>query len=436
MANETISFACPACGIQLTVPGHLAGVIGPCPTCQTQIQAPYPPAPEPPIYQAASEQIPAPLPVAATPEYHAPPALPEQPPASVSPASLRPEPRQLPQRASNVDPVAKPMPEPSPGRHSDSSSPLPRHPRERSRFGRFVMLAAFLVGAAALIYGVATVLRNQTKADSAKGPVKLPSETILTREAIPPEPAVERLPSLPVTAPEQPSIIEPAPDLPEGLEPKSPSDFAEEALDNFLTATSLAQRLPLLETKTSESELAASALAGPLPQASHTAEAVENNPIEQVADFYHKVEFDAGENRKKAQTILVRIRGSSPAKIVADPFLDTYGGRLAAYAKTPSDKAGVFQVIVWPLASCFDERVPDREKKLTLKLLPQEDSKEIAMAYFGRQSKIAEMLEDGTYSLSYGRAKACTVVLRWNTEENPEMPYLEAIELKSLDWNP
>ena len=58
------------------------------------------------------------------------------------------------------------------------------------------------------------------------------------------------------------------------------------------------------------------------------------------------------------------------------------------------------------------------------------------MAYFSRQSKVAEMLEDGTYSLSYGRAKACTVVLRWNMEENPDMPYLEAIELKSLNWNP
>ena len=226
------------------------------------------------------------------------------------------------------------------------------------------------------------------------------------------------------------------PDLPQGLEAKSPNDYAEEALAKFLAAKTLAERMPLLETKTLGPELAASVLAGPLPLASHTAEAVENNPVEQVADFYHKVEFDAGENRKKAQTILVRIRGSSPAKIVTDPFLDTYGGRLAAYAKAPSDKSGVFQVIVWPLASCFDERVPDREKKLTLKLLPQEDSKEIAMAYFSRQSKIAEMLQDGTYSLSYGRAKACTVVLRWNMEENPEMPYLEAIELKRLDWNP
>ena len=46
------------------------------------------------------------------------------------------------------------------------------------------------------------------------------------------------------------------------------------------------------------------------------------------------------------------------------------------------------------------------------------------------------MLENGTYSLSYGKAKACTVMLRWNTEDNPSMPYLEALTLKTLDWNP
>jgi hypothetical protein len=46
------------------------------------------------------------------------------------------------------------------------------------------------------------------------------------------------------------------------------------------------------------------------------------------------------------------------------------------------------------------------------------------------------MLEDGTYSLSYGKAKACTVMLRWNTEEDPKMPYLEALLIKNLDWNP
>ncbi len=85
------------------------------------------------------------------------------------------------------------------------------------------------------------------------------------------------------------------------------------------------------------------------------------------------------------------------------------------------------------MASCTDSKIPNREKKLTLKLLAGDNTKEIAEAYFGRVSKMGEMLEGGTYSLSYGKTKSCTVMLRWNTEDNPEHPYLEAIALKALD---
>ena len=89
----------------------------------------------------------------------------------------------------------------------------------------------------------------------------------------------------------------------------------------------------------------------------------------------------------------------------------------------------------WPPASTRTSR--SRDKKLQLKLLASDNSnKEIAWPTFGKQSKIGEMLEDGTYAISYGNAKSCTVMLRWNTEENPQQPYLEAIAIKALDWNP
>jgi hypothetical protein len=39
-------------------------------------------------------------------------------------------------------------------------------------------------------------------------------------------------------------------------------------------------------------------------------------------------------------------------------------------------------------------------------------------------------------SLAGGKAKLCTVVLRWNTEDQPEYPYLEAVDIKTMDWNP
>lgn len=241
---------------------------------------------------------------------------------------------------------------------------------------------------------------------------------------------------MPVSIPEQPLIVEPPPLLPDGIEPKFPSQSATEMLEKFLAAKTLAERLPMMETHTPEAELAKSCLAGPLPTSKIEIYAQESNAIEQVVDFYHNVDFDAGNNRTNPHTILVRKRGSADLKIVVDPFLDSYGGRLALYAKTPSEKAGIFEVTISAVASCYDVRVPNHEKKLTLKLLPRDNAKEIALAYFGRQSKIGLMLEDGTYSLSYGKAKACTVMLRWNTEDKPDMPYLEAIDLKSLDWNP
>ena len=231
--------------------------------------------------------------------------------------------------------------------------------------------------------------------------------------------------------------MEPPPELPDGIEPKSPSQSALETLEKFLTAKTLEERLPLIETRTPVEELEKSVLAGPFPEALKVEiYTLESNAVEEVNDFFHNVDFDAGDNRIDPHTILVRTRGRREPKVVIDPFLDTFGGRLAEYAKAPTDKAGIFQVTISPLASCYDKQVPEREKKLTLKLLPRDNTKEITQAYVSKKSKIGEMLQDGTYSLSYGKAQACTVMLRWNTEDDPQMPYLEAIALKSLDWNP
>ena len=79
MANESITFLCPACAIKLTIPGNLAGITGPCPSCGTLIQAPYPaPYQAAPAYQpppAAPAPITAPIPVPATPDYQTPPQV-------------------------------------------------------------------------------------------------------------------------------------------------------------------------------------------------------------------------------------------------------------------------------------------------------------------------------------------------------------------------
>ncbi len=390
MATNPITFLCSACGIKLTVQRELAGIVGPCPACGSQIQAPLPkPAPVPP-------------------------------PEVTEPAVLKPEPRQLPTRSAPPEVVARPMPEPLPQfeRRRVAVGPKHQHPYLRN-LARLMMLVMFVVASGALVYGVLTVLKRQPQpkppapsaASAAKKASAQPAETPATN-------------------------VDPAAQLPDGLEPVSPWKDAEAVLEQFLAAKSLAERLPLIETRTSAAELASSCLAAPLPAVRKMVpELRESNSVERVVDCYFTVEFEATDRPVQAQTILVRTRSTNVPLVVADPFLDTYGGRLAAYAAIPTDKSGVFQVVVYAVASCTDPSIPNREKKLTLKLLSSDNTREITRAYFGRQSKISEMLEDGNYSLNYGNAKACTVMLRWNIEDNPGQPYLEAIAIKSLDWN-
>lgn len=470
MANATLSFSCPACGVHLTVPASLAGVIGPCPTCRTQIQAPIPapqavlpPAAAPmhpmdpqghPAYpQLQQPTIPASMPPQAIPS---PPASIPQPrgqqvppyQGSGSPAVLRPEPRQLPSRTAPVEVIAKQMPEPVQVSDSKrpSAAPLPRHPHRSSPLARIAILLVFLFAAMGLVYGVLTILRNQTEQESRRQdpppsvekPANAPEPSIPATATPSPAETVSVKPEvLPTPAPEQPNLIEPPPPLPEGMPAKAPAMEALAVLEKFLSAKTFAERAAIIETKLSESELASTCLAAPLPPTRNVViDAQESNPVESVVDFFYNVDFELGENRLNPQTILVRSRGGGPPKVVVEPFLDLFGGRLAAYASAPSEKGGNFQVIIYPIPSCSDPNIREREKKLTLKLLARENTKEIAQAYFSKSSKIGEMLVDGTYDLSYGKPKACTVMLRWNTEENKDHPYLEASDIIALDWNP
>ncbi len=199
---------------------------------------------------------------------------------------------------------------------------------------------------------------------------------------------------------------------------------------------SLEERMPHLETKRSNAELASSPLAGLLPEVQKTTVDIrETNTLEQLVDHHYYVDFADGDGGVNRQMMLVRIRGTAEPKVVVDPFLDLFGGKFERYAAAPVKEAGMFQVVISAGPHCYED-IPGSEKKRTLKILAREDTKEIAKAYFGIQSKIGMMLEDETSGLSYGQAKACTVFMRWNTDEDPERPFLEALDITSLNWNP
>ena len=235
------------------------------------------------------------------------------------------------------------------------------------------------------------------------------------------------------TAPETPDAVA----APAGPDLLAASDWSYEVLEQFLAAKTFEERLPLIETKSDPSGFADTLLAKPLPKAVRYAIEMQNQePIENLIDTYYSVDFDAGNGSLNPQTVLVRIRGKAEPKVVVQPLLDLFGGGLEKYASAPDDSPAYFQVIASSVAQCYNLKVPNRQKKWTVKLMARDNTKPIAEAYFGKHSRIAEMLSDDDSGFRYGQAQPCTILLRWNTEEDPENPYLEATNISDLNWNP
>lgn len=308
---------------------------------------------------------------------------------------------------------------------------------------RLLVPASFVFLSLVVMYGVMKFLKKDPRARAAMvEPGKRTEKKPTVKRIEPEDTSFESLtatgenPSIPVVQPPMPVIGDAQTDLPPELQPVDGGMAALALLEDFLVMKTLEERLPHIETKLPESELIASVLNGPLPEVlGITVDVRETNAIEQVIDFYYHVDFASRSEEGNPQTMLVRTRGTSPPKVVVDPFLDLFGGKFAAFAEKPSKEAGTFQVIISAGAFCYDE-VPGPEKKFTLKILAREDAKEIARAYFGKRSKIGDMLEDESSGLAYGQAKPCTIFMRWNTEEDPERPFLEALDITALDWNP
>ncbi len=293
---------------------------------------------------------------------------------------------------------------------------------------RYLVPMTFLCIALGVIYGVKTFLQQDIRSKSVK------QTTVATQ-------AGENSAVEPILPPEENTfeeLTEASADDAAATDPQAVDGgiHALELLEKFLAMKTLEERMPHLETKRPEADLVNSVLNGPLPEVMKiTVDVRETNSIEKVVDHFYQVDFADGGNSINAQTMLVRIRDTGEPKVVVDPFLDLFGGNFARYAEKPTEEAGVFQVIISAGAFCYDD-VPYPEKKFTLKILAREDTKEIAKAYFGKFSTIGAMLEDETSGLTYAQAKACTILMRWNMDEDPARPFLEALDIKALDWNP
>jgi hypothetical protein len=398
--------------VKLSVPKSLAGVVGPCPSCDVLIQAPFPEA--------------------VTPDLQAPPYEQRTLPIDVVPPVFLPKPRQTPLGSEPSEKPKRVRPTPSGDR------PMLERPSKSSkkhrggRSLRILIPLAFLAIIGGVVYGVVSLLLispnlkpQEKKVVTPAGEVKA---SLLSEE--------DNFESLTNEAAGK-SDLEAKPSIP-AVEVEQPVDGGVEALailEKFLSMKTLKDRMPYIETRHPESELASSVLNAPLPEVlAVTVDVCEVKSIEQIVDYYYQVDF-AGAEGVNPQAMLVRTRGTGMPKVVVDPFLDMFGGNFARFAEKPTEEVGTFQVIISAEALCYDD-VPQPDKKYTLRILSRGDSKDIAKAFFGKRSKIGDMLQDETSGLTYGQARACTVFLRWNMEDDPENPFLEALDITALNWNP
>lgn len=274
------------------------------------------------------------------------------------------------------------------------------------------------------------------KIKEASRPLAIPPGKIAAQSPQPSPPSAESAPAQPLQAPESVAAEEaiPAP----GSEPKeSPAIVANTVLDSFLAGKDAASRVGLVEPAATEEELAATLLKGPLPEIARILpDLPQRDAVEQFTDYPYRVSFFLENGRNVDFTVVVRQRGEQSPKIFLPAFLDLAGGRLSAFAKEPNTSDPVtFHVILDPLSVCHDENVPGAERKITFKLLPSMFGKEIARAYVSSGSRFAQMVGDPNSSLRWGVRMRATITVQWNHTEDPQKPYLELMNISSLNWN-
>lgn len=323
---------------------------------------------------------------------------------------------------------------PGPEEYVPANLPPTSHRRSKRPLQALITLLviASFVG---ILFGLITFLKKDTAAPL---PTRSPKPAApATAPKTTPEPEAKGTATTPPSAPEAPKPEAAAPATKSAPAPPTPGVAALQVLEKFLTSTTLAARLPLIETSTPMAELEASVLARPFPTAPRYSPDVQETDISgNFTDIFYNVDFEGPDGKTIPQVILVRVRQNQPPKVIADPFLDSFGGRLAAYAAAPNTKPGSFQVIVSAVARTTDNTIPNHEEKLRLKLLTRDNEREIANAYFSKLSKISEMLLDDSSGFRYGQARACKVSLSWNTTEDPQKPFLEAIGITDFQWGP
>lgn len=422
-APSTLRFRCPFCRTVLTVPIQLAGTAGPCPKCEESIRAPQIPTLQP--------TTPYPPPQSPTGgHYHTAAASsnPQGSPVSnpIIPKSSEPtkaiQPREI--KKHSFPDVTQPSPASfKPDRTGNQNlEPKVEHQRRFSYRAiiRALLPLAFVGATGILIIGVRRILLTQGRDSTPPVEVKVTDAADASNQ----DSGAENTDADPTSNPNVASN-------------RALAAEAMLVLEKFLKAQTLEERMPLMETTETMEALADTMLAKPFPEYRNIIiDKQKSFQMENVTDYFFGLEFINEDGSPDPYIMAVRNRGGSSPKVLADPILDLLGGRLKEYAEKPHEIGHSFYTLVSALPNCTDPRIPNREKKITLKLLPHAGSNRTINAYASKVSEIGEMLKLGNYDLVYGKPEPCVVLIGWNTVEREDAPYLEVLDIKTISWNP
>ena len=239
---------------------------------------------------------------------------------------------------------------------------------------------------------------------------------------VPPTPKINLEPESFDTEPEPPEI-----------DPSNPSSV----LEKFLNAKTLEERRPYITlSKLPAEDLAASCLARPLPEVINRRSVhYMENRSERHKEHFFEVFFQV-DPAERAIPILVQLSdwGDGVIRVHADAFIDLFDDHLGAYAEKPVKSSATFHVVADAYKHCFDEIIPEWDKKSFLKLRTHPRMAPRLVAYFNRNSGLAKEISQPD-ALPWGESGICTVTVRWNTDI-PNRPFVELVKINGFTWDP
>lgn len=445
MSSSILQFTCTHCQTPLTVPASMAGIEGPCPKCGQSIQAPQAtPATAPTSFAAEPREKPKTSHAAKIPEPREKPRNKEE---FADRPNIPPAPRGLPERSKErkVEPrhsTAEAQTRPQSRRQAGSSQPRSSSKDSGSVVSRFAVPMLFAVVSAATVYFLLYHFKSGGPGQTHREALGTPPgpASSLPAEGTPPT-RVERPPTSPSSAPPTPprEATRSAPPQPTVTVQQGDIAKAEELLLSFFGRKTLAERLAMAEPARAAGPLEGGLLDGPLPP---VGEALSGSPVRNALEDYLDIPFNiqfpiAGEapGQTRDTLVIVRQRGDGEPKVLINPLLDLAGGSLDQFAATPVEGQHVFRAVIEAMPRCFEPGIPDADKKFTYKISSSTRQSEITRAYASRQSPLAEQLYSPDSGIGWGRRLRATIVIEWNTTEDPDNPFIEMREIKALDWS-